>query len=80
MYTPTVIYPLSAAIAKYPAYSWLIQFNPVTAVIETFRYGFLGKSSFSWELLGYSSIVTLLILLTGIIIFNWVEKIFVDTV
>src|ERR1700754_1743177 len=33
MYTTTVIYPLSAAIAKYPAYSWLIKFNPVTSVI-----------------------------------------------
>ncbi|MDB5109846.1 MAG: transporter permease [Mucilaginibacter sp.] len=80
MYTTTVIYPLSAAITKYPAYSWLIKFNPVTAVIESFRYGFLGKGTFSWQLLGYSSIVTLFILLAGIIIFNKVEKTFVDTV
>ncbi len=80
MYTTTVIYPLSAVIGKYPAYSWLIKFNPITAVIETFRYGFLGKGSFSWELLGYSTGVTLVILLFGIIIFNKVEKTFVDTV
>ncbi|HTK18623.1 MAG TPA: ABC transporter permease [Mucilaginibacter sp.] len=80
MYTTTVIYPLSIAITKYPAYSWIIKFNPVTAVIETLRYGFLGKGSFSWELLGYSSGVTALILLIGIIIFNKVEKTFVDTV
>lgn len=80
MYTTTVIYPLSVAVAKYPAYSWIIKFNPVTAVIETLRYGFLGRGSFSWELLGYSAGVTAAILLLGIIIFNKVEKTFVDTV
>jgi lipopolysaccharide transport system permease protein len=80
MYATTVIYPLSSVISKYPAYSWLIKFNPITAVIETFRYGFLGKGSFSWGLLGYSTGVTFVILLFGIIIFNKVEKTFVDTV
>lgn len=80
MYTTTVIYPLSTAVAKYPAYSWLIKFNPLTAVIETLRYGFLGKGSFSWDLLGYSAAFTAIILLLGIIIFNKVEKTFVDTV
>jgi lipopolysaccharide transport system permease protein len=80
MYTTTVIYPLSTAITKYPAYSWIIKFNPVTAVIETLRYGFLGKGSFSWGLLGYSTGITIVILLLGIIIFNKVEKTFVDTV
>ncbi len=80
LYTTTVIYPLSEVIKKYPAYSWLIKFNPLTAVIETCRYGFLGKGAFSWDLLLYSSAVTIVILLTGIIIFNKVEKTFVDTV
>jgi lipopolysaccharide transport system permease protein len=80
MYTTTVIYPLSTAVTKYPAYSWIIKFNPVTAVIETLRYGFLGKGSFSWDLLGYSTGVTAMILLLGIIIFNKVERTFVDTV
>lgn len=80
MYTTTVIFPLSTAIAKYPAYSWLIKFNPITAVIETLRYGFLGQGSFSWGLLGYSAGVTAVILLIGIIIFNKVERTFVDTV
>ncbi|MDN5286185.1 MAG: transporter permease [Mucilaginibacter sp.] len=80
MYTTTVIFPLSVAEIKYPAYSWLVKFNPVTAIIETFRYSFLGRGSFSWELLGYSLITTIIILLTGTIIFNKVEKTFVDTV
>jgi len=80
MYTTTVIYPLSVVLQKYHNYSWLIKLNPVTAVIETFRYGFLGKGSFSWDLLGYSVLITMVILVTGTIIFNRVEKNFVDTV
>jgi lipopolysaccharide transport system permease protein len=80
MYTTTVIFPLSVAEAKYPAYSWLVKFNPITAIIETFRYSLLGKGSFSWELMGYSLIITVIILITGTIIFNKVEKTFVDTV
>ena len=80
MYTTTVIFPLSTAVAKYPAYSWLIKFNPVTAIIETFRYGFMGNGTFSWVLLGYSAGVTFIILLVGIVVFNKVEKTFVDTV
>lgn len=80
MYTTTVIFPLSVAEAKYPAYSWLVKFNPITAIIETFRYGFLGRGSFSWELMGYSLVTTIIILLLGTIIFNRVEKTFVDTV
>lgn len=77
MYATTVIYPLSAAPAKY---KWLIELNPMTALIETFRYGFLGNGSFTWLSFGYSALITAIILLFGIIIFNKVEKTFVDTV
>jgi len=80
MYATTVIYPLSTAIEKYPAYSWVIEYNPMTPIIETFRYGFLGEGSFSWFSLGYASVVTVIFLIFGIIIFNKVEKTFVDTV
>jgi len=80
MYTTTVIYPLSTAVTKYPAYSWIIKYNPITPVIETLRYGFLGKGTFSWSLLGYSAGATAIILLLGIIIFNKVERTFVDTI
>lgn len=80
MYTTTVIYPLSTAVTKYTKYSWIIKLNPITSVIETLRYGFLGKGSFSWELLGYSTGVTVIIFLLGVIIFNKVERTFVDTV
>lgn len=80
MYATTVIYPLSEALEKYPAYAWIIEYNPMTPIIETFRYGFLGVGSFSWNSFGYSILVTLALLVFGIVVFNKVERNFVDTV
>jgi len=80
MYATPVIYPLSVALTKYPQYAGVIKYNPITGIIETFRYGFLGKGTFSWELLGYSTGITLVIFLLGTVIFNKVEKNFIDTV
>ncbi|WP_423149694.1 ABC transporter permease [Rubrolithibacter danxiaensis] len=77
MYATTVIYPLSAAPEQY---KWIIELNPMTAIIETFRHGFLGEGSFSWRSLAYSTLITIILLLAGIVIFNKVEKNFVDTV
>ena len=77
MYMTTVIYPLSSAPQKY---RWLIELNPMTGIIETFRYGFLGKGEFTAWSLGYSALVTLVIMIFGVIIFNKTEKNFVDTV
>lgn len=80
MYATTVIYPLSEARMQYPQYSWIIEYNPMTAIIEGFRFGFLGKGTFTWGALTYSAIVTLALLVLGIVTFNRVEKNFVDTV
>ncbi len=80
MYTTTVVYPLSEAIQKYPEYSWLFSLNPMTAIIEAIRYGFLGAGSFSWFSLAICTLMTLGITLVGIIVFNRVEKNFIDTV
>lgn len=80
MYATTVIYPLSTALTKYPKYAWIIEYNPMTPILETFRYGFLGSGTFSWQSLGYCGLATFLILIFGILIFNKVEKTFVDTV
>ncbi len=77
MYSTTVIYPLSAAPA---AYKWVIELNPMTGIIEAFRYGFLGEGSLTLQTLGYSIAFTLIALVLGVIIFNKTEKTFVDTV
>jgi lipopolysaccharide transport system permease protein len=77
MYSTPVIFPLS----KLPAqYRWIMLSNPMTPVIETFRYAFLGAGTFSWTLLGISAAVTSLILTAGVLMFNHVEKTFMDTV
>jgi len=80
MYATTVIYPLSTALEKYPRYAWIIEYNPMTPIIETFRYGFLGEGRFSWDGLGYTAIITLVLLTSGLAIFNKVERNFMDTV
>lgn len=77
MFATPVVYPLSLASEKY---KWLIVANPFTAIIETFRYAFLGKGDFNWLYLGYSTVATMVILFIGTLIFNKVEKNFMDTV
>jgi lipopolysaccharide transport system permease protein len=77
MYATPVIYPLSTLHTKY---KWIILANPMSAVVESFRYAFLGLGTFRWDYLIYSALVTGIILLIGTIIFNKVEKSFTDTV
>jgi lipopolysaccharide transport system permease protein len=77
MYGTTVIYPLSAAPEKYKS---IIELNPMTGIIEAFRFSFLGKGEFSVWSIGYSALVTLVVLFLGVIIFNKTEKNFVDTI
>jgi lipopolysaccharide transport system permease protein len=77
MYSTTVVYPLSAAPARFLN---IIRFNPMTSIIEAFRVGFLGAGSFSWGLLGYTTALTFVTLFIGIVTFNKVQKNFVDTV
>jgi lipopolysaccharide transport system permease protein len=77
MYATPVIYPLASIPDDFKAY---VLMNPLTAVIETFRYGYLGTGTFSWSALGYSTLFMLVLLLTGITIFNKVERSFMDTV
>ncbi len=54
--------------------------NPMTAIIETFKYGFLGKGYFSVPLLLYSFAFTIIAMVLGVLIFNKVERNFIDTV
>lgn len=77
MYATPVIYPLSSIPEQY---RWIIVLNPMTPIIETFRYGLLGQGTFEWIYLGYSTLFTLLVLLFGTLVFNRTEKNFMDTV
>ncbi len=77
MYATTVIYPLSAAPVKYKS---IIALNPMTPILEAFRFAFLGKGEFSMYTLSYAALVTLVTLILGIIIFNKTERSFIDTI
>lgn len=77
MYATPVIYPLSSIPAKYKL---LVTLNPMTSVIETFKYALLGNGSFSWFALGYSCLFTLFVLVAGILLFNKIEQRFIDTI
>jgi lipopolysaccharide transport system permease protein len=80
MYATPVIYPLSVMKGHWAKYLWVIKANPLTAVMETFKYGFLGQGTFSWFALGYSFIFAVGVMVVGIIIFNKVERSFMDVV
>jgi lipopolysaccharide transport system permease protein len=77
MYATPVILPLSAVPEKYKL---IMILNPMSGVIETFKYGFLGSGTFSWGLLVFSSVFTLIIFFVGLLVFNKTEKNFMDTV
>jgi lipopolysaccharide transport system permease protein len=77
MYATPIIYPLSAAPEKYKN---IIAYNPMSPIIEGLRLGILGKGDFTLQSFSYSIIITLIVLLTGIIVYNKVEKTFIDTV
>jgi lipopolysaccharide transport system permease protein len=80
MYGTTVIYPLSEVRLKYPQITKYIELNPMTGIIEAFRYSILGKGEFTMYSICYASITTIIILFIGILIYNKTEKNFVDTI
>lgn len=78
MYLTPIAYPLSALKGK--SYAWLLTYNPLTPIVEAFRYALLGKGTFEAMHLLYSGIFILATLLFGAILFNRVERSFMDTV
>ncbi|TDB63464.1 ABC transporter permease [Arundinibacter roseus] len=77
MYGTPIVYPLEIVPDKYRL---LLLANPITSVIEAFKYSFLGQGYFSWFGLGYSLIFMVICLFLSILVFNRVEKTFMDTV
>jgi lipopolysaccharide transport system permease protein len=79
-YVTPVIYSLSYLSAKSPKYQALIRLNPLTSVVEAFRYAYLGSGSVNLVLLSYSFTVMVIVIAIGAVIFNRVEATFMDTV
>ena len=80
MYASAVMYPLSYFKEKVPEYVWLVEYNPMTTIIELFRYMALGIGDFSISKFMYAGIVSIVFFLIGLVIFNKTEKSFIDTV
>ncbi len=77
MYATPIVYPLSIVPEKY---KWIILANPVTSIVETFKFAFLGIGDFNIWHLGYSLMFTIILFFIGLVVFHKVEKSFMDTV
>lgn len=78
MYGTPIVYPIS--MVTNDALRLLIMANPMTSVIEAFKYATLGQGYFSWLALGYSFTFMTILLVLGIVVFNKVQRSFMDTV
>jgi len=77
MYATPIVYPLSMLKGNYRLIALL---NPMTTIVETFKYAFLGGGELNFMLLGYSVLIMFLLLFIGLLLFNKIEKSFMDTV
>ncbi len=78
MYVTPVAYPLS--YLKDKSYRWLITANPLTPIVEAFRYALFQKGSLDFTALGFSTLFMFVSLFFGLLIFSKIEKTFMDTV
>ncbi|MCQ2347496.1 MAG: ABC transporter permease [Paludibacteraceae bacterium] len=78
MYATPIVYPLS--YVTNPMLHKVMLLNPMTPLVETFKYGAFGAGSFSWLSLGYSILCTLVLMVVGILMFNRKQKFFIDTI
>lgn len=77
MYITPVVYPVSKVA---PGFRWLVLLNPVAPIVECYRYAFLGSGSFVWQYWLLSMAVTAVVVFLGLLVFQRVEKNFIDTV
>lgn len=80
MYISAVVYPLEIIKNKAAKYAWIVEYNPMTTVIESFRFMVLGEGTFSIANIIYTFMISIFIFLIGLVIFNRTEKSFIDTV
>jgi lipopolysaccharide transport system permease protein len=77
MYATPIVYPSSMVKGVWHD---ILVLNPMTGIVEGFRFSFLGSGSFQWGMIGYSLIFSLSLLVVAVVLFNKVEKKFMDTV
>lgn len=80
MYLSAVMYPLAVVKEKMPNFAWIVEYNPMTTVIETFRNVVLGQGEVSVIHIGYLLLVSFAVFLIGLVVFNRTEKTFIDNI
>lgn len=80
MYISAVPYPLNEATEQLPELDWLIRYNPLTQIVEGFRFMILDFGHFTWSGFFFTLFFSIILFLFGLIIFNRTEKNFIDTV
>ena len=80
MYLSAVMYPMALIKEKIPNYGFLVEYNPLAYVIETTRYMLLNVGHLSVFGLLYTFVITVVVFVFGLLIFNKTEKSFIDTV
>jgi lipopolysaccharide transport system permease protein len=77
MYLTPIIYPLSSVPERF---RWVLAANPMTPIVEAFRYAILGSGTVSFGTIAYAGVATVISLAVGIVLFNRTERNFMDTV
>ena len=78
MYATPIVYPISMVTSE--KLRTIIMLNPMSSIIEAFKYATLGQGYFSWGALSYSFAFMSILLIWGIVVFNKVQRSFMDTV
>ncbi len=82
MYISAVMYPMITVKDNeaLSSFSWVVEYNPIAIIIESFRYSVFGEGVYTWQSLTGCGILAITLFLVGMIIFNRTERTFIDTI
>ena len=80
MYGSAVMYPISYFKEKLPEYAWLVEYNPIAVIVEAFRNMMLNTGNVQISDMIYVTVISVIVFILGLIVFNRTEKSFIDTV
>lgn len=78
MYATPIVYPMSQVTN--PTLRHIMELNPITSLVEAFKYGVFGEGEFSWNGILFSALCMIVLLLIGIPLFNRKQKFYIDTI
>ncbi|MEM6684704.1 MAG: ABC transporter permease [Bacteroidota bacterium] len=81
MYISAVMYPIAITVERLPSYiSWVVNYNPLARVVESFRYMVFAEGQFSFLHIGITFVLAVIVFFIGLVIFNKTERNFIDTI